>query len=140
MTIHLPTARDRDDWQLAIWNLPDDFVSRAQKLQLMTMLEAGFNDFDPFRVVSDLLRHRELWRGAVMDRDDLIKLRDVEGGHWSVDTLYLLIDADKEAAVLRLAEGWSADELHAIAGRAVGSRLGTGGDDRGRKIVRVWWD
>src|SRR5688572_17253849 len=103
MDLSLPTERDPDTWQLFIWNLPDELVSRAQKLQLMLMIEARFNEFDPYRVVGDLLRHRSLWRGAVMDRGyvdprdeqgflvrlraDLIKLRDV-GGHWNVDTLF----------------------------------------------------
>jgi hypothetical protein len=156
MTVHLPSTRDRDDWQLAIWNLPDDFVSRAQKLQLMTMIEARFNAFDPFRVVGDLLRHRDRWRGVVMDRafpvtasgdrpytylsGDLIPLRDVESGHWNVDTLYLLIDSDQEAALRRLIDQWSADEVHVIEGEAVNSLLGAWGDNEGQKVVRVWWD
>src|SRR5262245_66481879 len=73
----LPADRDADAWQLSIWNLPDDFVSRPQKLQLMLILEAAFNEFDPFVVVADLLKHRELWQGVVMDRGFLL-----EGEGW----------------------------------------------------------
>src|SRR5947209_4933357 len=126
MELHLPVERNVDAWQVYVWNLPDDFVSRAQKLQLMQMLEGGFNQFDPFRVVGDLLRHRDLWRGVVMDRahtqpppvegeppdlvTNLIKLRDIHQC-WNVDSLFILTEPAKDAEWARVTEDWLADEI-----------------------------
>ena len=124
MNIHFPENRDVDAWQLAIWNLPEDDVSRPQKLQLMLMLDAGFNEFDPFVVVRDLLQNRHLWQGVVMERSfpvpeqfqskpypickmatDLISLRDI-GRHWNVDSLYILTSEGKEADWQRVCQSW----------------------------------
>ncbi len=130
MEIHLPPEHDVDAWQVAIWNLPDDIVSRPQKLQFMLMLEGAFNNFDPFRVIEDLLRRRDLWQGVVMDRafllpdgagltrqrlcSDLIKLRDVGSRHWNVDTLFILTDSAHDAEWDRLTTTWEADEFGSI--------------------------
>jgi hypothetical protein len=99
MTPHLPGSRDIEEWQVAVWNLPDDFVSRPQKLQFM-LLQVAFNEFDPIQVVGDLLRNRSLWQGAVMTRaysmlpdftnlaplfTDLVGLRDIDRV-WNVDS------------------------------------------------------
>lgn len=152
MAIHLPSGKNRDEWQLAIWNADDAAVSRSQKLVLMLMLEASFNNFDAFRVVGDLLTHRGLWDGAVMGRGasvprtangpflhgDLLELRDIAGGHWNVDTVYVLHQAVNTAALTALAEGWQADEIHTYTGSQSGSLLGASG--RTEHILRVWWD
>src|SRR5436190_2436159 len=122
MNILLPTERDLDAWQVAVWNLPDDQLSRAQKLQFMLMLEARFNGFDPFVVVGDLFPHRDLWHGAVMDRafylpgdkspplsplrTDLIKLRDGERS-WNVDTLFILTGGGKRERWQEVTKGWA---------------------------------
>jgi hypothetical protein len=149
-----PAERDLDAWQVQIWNLPEEEVSRPQKLQFMLMLEARFNAFDPYRVVTDLLRHRHLWQGAVMDRahlhpggeegnprrlnSDLIKLRDIEAGYWNVDSLFLLTEhAEKLCA---LAEEWAADEVHVIDCEEASRLLGTGRPGQRLKVVTVWWD
>src|SRR5271166_5666770 len=108
MNVYLPTEQDVDAWQIHLWNLPDEQMSRAQKLQFMLMLEGAFNAFDPFVVIGGLLQNRDLWHGVVMDRafympkdncptssplrTDLIKLRDIES-HWNVDSLFILTDA-----------------------------------------------
>jgi hypothetical protein len=155
MALQLPPDHDVHAWQMAIWNLPDDFVSRPQKLQLMLMLENPFNAFDPFRVVKDLLAHRDLWRGVVMDRGyiwedeidghsdlrgDLIMLRDIEDGRWNTDTLFILTDGANKAGVRRLAKKWSADEVDCVDGDAVGQLLGAFGSEETYSILRVWWD
>lgn len=156
MNISLPTERDLDTWQVFLWNLPDKQLSRAQKLQCMLMLEGRFNAFDPFVVVGDLLRHRDLWHGAVMDRafympndnsppvsplrTDLIKLRDIERT-WNVDTLFILTDAGNRDRWRQVTQHWAADEMHFIEGEMVGRMLGSfGGPDSGREILHVRWD
>jgi hypothetical protein len=154
MAIHLPTSRNRDDWQLALWNADDADVSRSQKLVFMLMLEAGFNNFDPFRVVGDLLRHRDLWEGVVMSNafpmphsaspqrtylhGDLMDLRDIAGGRWHTDTVYLLHRPEHTAALTALAETWQADEIHTYSGEQAGGMLGAYGCTE--HILRVWWD
>jgi len=156
MNVSLPPERDVDAWQVFLWNLPDDQLSRAQKLQFMLMLEARFNSFDPFVVVRDLLKHRDLWHGVVMDRGfywpddqnppfsplrtDLIKLRDIERS-WNVDTVYILTNTGQRHRWEQISEYWAADESHFIQGKMVGYMLGCfGGPDTTCEIFQVWWD
>ncbi len=156
MTVELPEEKDVDAWQVFLWNQPDQYLSRAEKLQFMLMLEGGFNGFDPFVVIRDLLKHRHLWHGAVMDRafylptdhgpplsplrTDLIKLRDIEST-WNVDTLFILTDAGKRERWQEVTKDWAADEMHFIEGEMVGRMLGCfGGPDANREILQVWWD
>ena len=154
MPVLLPADRDRDAWQVALWNAPDDELSRPQKLELMRMLEGGFNSFDPFPVVRDLLAHRGLWEGIVLSRgfpsdfpgmpgmwflhSNLIDLRDI-ARHLNLDTVYLLVEDRHAAALQALAAGWKADEINLYTGDAAGRLLGLGGA-AGRSILRVWWD
>jgi hypothetical protein len=156
MELSLPKQRSKDEWQIYIWNLPDDFLSRPQKLQLMMMLEAGFNNFDPFVVVADLLKHRDLWHGVVMDRGfifpdpkemmwsrmrtDLIKLRDIEQGYWNVDTLFILTGKTDDARWNEVVENWAADEVSFVEGPDVSGVLGSSDAEAWYKILTVWWD
>lgn len=144
MKIAFPTGRDIDEWQVFLWNQPDDFLSRAQKLQLMLMLEANFNEFDPYIVVRDLLRHRDMWQGAVMDRSgvggqpDLIKLRDI-GETWNVDTLYITTH-ESEAEWESVLETWQADEITWLEPPGASDLLGTSIRTSGPRLLMVWWD
>jgi len=154
MDLPLPTERNVDTWQVYLWNLPEDVLSRAQKLQFMLMLEGEFNAFDPYLVVGDLLQHRDGWRGAVMDRGylhpddatqppahlrtDLIKLRDIQA-HWNVDTLFILTDPSNTDRLQALAENWVADEIGVVEEPAVSALLGAYGG-HSSQIVTVWWD
>lgn len=154
MSVHPPPEHDRDTWQLAIWNADDAVLTRPQKLALMQMVEVRYNLYDPFVVVGDLLRHRDLWRSVLMCRGfptdahrpgmpylhgDLIPLRDLPQGHWNVDTVYLLHDDTRTDDLTRLAGGWRADEVDAVAGDEAGCLLGCFGA-AGVAILRVWWD
>ena len=150
----LPIETDRNAWQIAIWSLPDDLLSQAQKLQFMLMLEGEFNQFDPFRVIGDLLANRELWQGAVMDRafraskerpDDfcqlwtnLIKLRDVSHT-WNVDTLFILTSAGTEERWTALVDDWVADVTYWVEGQDACQLLGSGRPGK-NKILALWWD
>jgi hypothetical protein len=155
MFIPLPASRDRDEWQLAVWNADEAVLTRPQKLVLMLMLEARFNQFDPFRVVADLLKCRDLWEGVVMcrgypwsDREDgkylhlhgdLISLRDMPDGYWNVDTVYLKHRPEHTTALTKLAETWSADEINNYADDEACSLLGAYGPGSS-SVLRVWWD
>jgi len=156
VAIDLPQAQNADDWQIFLWNLSDGVLTRPQKLTFMLMLEAQFNAFNPYQVIADLLRHRTLWTGAVMERGypfidparpgwgqfhgDLIHLRDVAGGHWNVDTLYLLIVAGSDSQWRSVTANWNADEVGDYEGAVAGSLLGILGASVPQKILRVWWD
>lgn len=150
-----PAHGKADDWQIFLWNLSDDFVSRPQKLIFMLMLEAQFNAFDPYRVVEDLLRHRESWDGVVMERGfpcsaendpmqmhihgDLIALRDIGEGDWNVDTLFVLTTPKREAELESIASNWCADETNFERGDGASRLLGLWGGEP-QSILRVWWD
>jgi hypothetical protein len=152
MKIAFPIGQDIDEWQVFLWNLPDDVVARPQKLQFMMMLEAGFNQFDPYVVVRDLLRHRDLWQGVLMDRgfvsagdrsltmlsSDLIKLRDI-GSSWNVDTLYVTTH-ESESVWEPLVENWQADEISWIEAKQASDLLGSSIRSGGPRILTVWWD
>jgi hypothetical protein len=156
MQLTCPARRDADEWQIFLWDLPEDFLSRPQKLQLMLMLEAGFNAFDPYVVVRALREHRPLWTGVVMDRaflcpdprlpswthlrGDLIKLRDIGHGHWNVDALFILTSPEHEARWEKIITSWRADEHHFHRGDGVGMVLGAYGPGEQRVILTVWWD
>src|SRR5207245_462578 len=107
------------------------------------MLAARFNAFDPYRIILDLLAHRSLWQGVVMDRGfllpaemapplsrlstDLIKLRDIARGVWNVDTLFILTEAGNEARWQEVTKDWTADEMSYIEDEDVGCLLGAVG-------------
>jgi hypothetical protein len=155
MTPPLPAERDRNAWRIAVWNLPDDLLSQAQKLQFMLMLEGGFNQFDPFRVIGDLLANRELWQGAVVDRahmlvkerpddpcrlwSDLIKLRDV-GHTWNVDTLFIHTKTGTEDRWTALVDEWTPDITYWVEGTEACQLLGSWRGKNSDKILAAWWD
>ncbi len=152
----LPRRHDAAEWEKAIRELPDDVVSRPQKLQFLLMLGSAFNKFRPFAVVRDLLRHRALWRGAVMDRgytivegthtdlcrlsSDLIHLRDIGTGVWNVDTLFVLTDAASEPRWRPILEGWGAAEVNFLDAAESGQLLGAFGPMGDLKVMTVWWE
>ena len=118
-------------------------MNRIQELQLELMSLASFNDFEGPRVVEDLKEHQDLWRGAVLDRDGLIKLRDIERGYWNVDTLYLLPALGKEYELEGIANLWGADEVDWIGGDTACYLLGSYSPEKrsqAKQILRVWWD
>lgn len=152
----LPRKRDLAEWQKAIGGLPDDFVSRPQKLQFLLMLGAAFNGFDPYRVIRDLLKHRSLWHGAVMDRgytivegthtdlcrlsSDLVHLRDIGAGVWNVDTLFVLTDAGIAPRWQPIVAGWGAAEVNVLDEAESGQLLGGFGPLGSLEVMTVWWE
>jgi len=151
-----PDLDDIEAWEVYLWNLPDDFLSRPQKLQFMLIAGKDFNAFESIPVLRDLLKHRALWDGVVMDRGfldprigsgfltwlctDLIKLRDIAGGYWNVDTLFILAPEANMAPLQKLTENWHADETDVIAGEQADGLLGVGRSAHPQRILTVWWD
>jgi hypothetical protein len=155
MSIHLPNNQSVEEWQLAIWNADDKLLSRPQKLELMLIMDARFNQFDPFRVVGDLLANRHLWDGALMTRgytaeddagkykmtrlqSDLIALRDLPRGHWNVETLFITHQPENTVAITTLAGTWLADNIDFETEDGAADLLGCSPPDC--SILAVWWD
>jgi hypothetical protein len=113
-------------------------LSKAQELQLELIKDASFNCFDGPRVVEDLLKHRDLWKGVMMTRDyaPLISLRDISIC-WNVDTLYLEPQEDREHELEKIVMAWNADELAWLDGEEASSKSGA---YPGIKLLRLWWD
>src|SRR5919202_2409129 len=88
---------------------PPRTISKIQALQFQLIRRSSFNNFDGVRLTRDLLQHRRLWCGVIMDRlgnDALIKLRDIGSNEWNVDTLYVLSSRVNDRALSRLAGRW----------------------------------
>ena len=125
-----------------------------QEIQLELIRRSQYNALDGERVVDALLRHRGRWRAAWMTRlgvsmepgelpaMSMIPLRDLPGGYWNVDTLFLLCptpaDAEAMAAVAEQ-EGWGCEPGQVYDQKESDNALGTG---RGKDgvIVSFWWD
>ena len=119
---------------------PPRTISKIQAIQFDLMRRSSFNAFNGFRVARDLLQHRRLWCGAIIDRLGdwpLIKLRDIGANEWNVDTLYVLSSGANDRSLSSLTHHWHADEVRWITGKAASDLLGT---SEPLRILRVWWD
>ena len=134
-------------------------ISKPQKIQIQLMRMSSFNEFNGDVVCDDLIKHRDLWKAFLWDREaysaehyrreirdrglglkddelpiapiDTIRLRDLAAGYWNVDCLLILPEEGREQELYELADspGWCADEIDWYSGL-----------DAGEKMLRVWWD
>ncbi len=123
-----------------------------QELHLELLRRVERNLLDGARVADDLLAHRALWHAALLDTSgldgdgvagypQLIKLRDMRGNFYNVDTLYVL--AVNEAAAKRIVEfqeAWLADTADILDLTHTEKALGSYGRDDDWRIVVMWWD
>lgn len=128
----------------------------AQDIQLELIRRTKFNMMDGERIITSLLRHRDLWMAVLLDRPGLpnynepirllmaglIKLRDLPQNIWNADTLYILTRTHEQARRLERIieeEDWFADAVHVYEDqREIDNALGTGRQQFG--LVSVWWD
>jgi hypothetical protein len=128
----------------------------VQQIQLELIRRRRFNDFDGPKVADSLLRHRDLWLAAHMDRFgvpheehpewfpafSLIKLRDLAGDRWNVDSLVVLtenVDRARQLAEIAKAEDWQADQLLVQENRdEIELALGMAPCEFG--VLSAWWD
>jgi hypothetical protein len=127
----------------------------VQEIQLELLRRTRFNALDGEKVHASLLKHRDLWLAALLDRpgvpnyaepgfllmSGLIKLRDLEDDLWNADTLFILTPtrqaADRLASVID-EEDWGG-EVQVYKDQAeIDRALGTGRQDFG--LLSVWWD
>jgi hypothetical protein len=123
-------------------------AATVQDIQLELIRRSRHNNFDGEQVCADLLACRTDWQAVLFDTlaltegcglSGLIKLRDLAGDLYNVDTLYVL--ATGEAAADRLAacaETWLADEVWVYDQECTGDHLG--GCDADLRLVALWWD
>jgi hypothetical protein len=128
----------------------------VQDIQLELIRRTRFNAMAGERIVASLLRHRDLWLSALLDRPGLpdyaepqllltcglIKLRDLPDNLWNADTLYVLTRGQEQARRLaRIIEedDWGADAVRVYEDqREIDRALGSGRREFG--LVSVWWD
>ncbi len=124
----------------------------VQDIQLELIRRSSFNSFDGERIIKTLLRHRDIWQAALVDRihisrpgklplSGLIKLRDLDDNLWNADTLYILTPdrncAHKLVTVAK-EDRWGGEEHIFDDPEEVDMALG--GAERGQAVVRFWWD
>jgi hypothetical protein len=124
-----------DAWHEFLYRLPAGFLSVAQRLQFMLMIEASWDEFHAPTVVGDLLRRRDLWHAAMMftDGHPLWPLPYLDEG-WNADTLYVLSAGRDDDALKAVADRWLADAAwveHGKKPRPYEREVGN--------ILRVWW-
>jgi hypothetical protein len=127
----------------------------VQDIQLELLRRTSFNALDGERVSASLLKHRNLWLAALLDRpgvpnyaepgllltSGLIKLRDLRVNCWNADTLFILTPTRQAAdrlAKIAEEEEWGG-EVHVYKDQAeIDRALGTGRPEFG--LLSVWWD
>lgn len=116
-------------------------MNKVQELNLELMELASFNSFDGKAVVKSLKENQDLWAGAVMGRfgyAELIQLRDIDSGYWSIDTLMILSSGKDDDKLELLAKSWSADEVDWLSEEEAADKLGSWPTKK--RVLRVWWD
>lgn len=126
-----------------------------QQLWAALMLNAGFNSFDPYQVLSDLYKNQELWVSFAM-LPDIEAIASVEypnlwrrgylaflsphlSYRYRCDTLYVLAAFDEHVfRLVDLGKEWRADDVQVITGEAAQRLLNEYGE--ALPIVRYWWD
>ena len=127
-----------------------------QDMQLELIRRRQFNEFDGAKIVDSLLRHRELWLAAYMDRwgvshvdepnwlpcSSLIQLRDLPHNRWNVDTLFVLTTSIAQTRNLHdiaVNDDWRADELIVQDNpREIALAIGQSPCEYG--LLTAWWD
>ena len=127
----------------------------VQDIQLELLRRTSFNALDGERVSASLLKHRNLWLAALLDRpgvpnyaepghlltSGLIKLRNVPDNFWNADELFILTptrQAANQLARIVEKEDWGG-QVEVYKDQAeIDRAVGTGRQERG--LLSVWWD
>jgi hypothetical protein len=130
-------------------------TATAQELQLELLRRTRYNALDGERVYASLLRHRQLWLAALLDRPGvpnyaqpskqlmagLIKLRDLPENLWNADTLFILTESPQQTrALARIVEDedWAGEVQVYEDPDEISRVLGTGREGYG--LLSIWWD
>jgi hypothetical protein len=144
-------------------------IADMQALMLDLIEDGSFNGFKGPKVRADLEEHRELWDAASMIPDCAgLFIRDLPGGIFHCDQLYILTDRERWKRLRPIVAGWNADSITKynskgtkVANRwdsedcesykfkrwdcegnkSVGHFLGSGlGGEDNRVVLCLWWD
>ncbi len=127
----------------------------VQEIQLELLRRTRFNALDGDRIVASLLRRRDLWLAALLDRPGvpdysrprllltlgLVKLRDLPENIWNADILFLLTRTHQQARELaRVAEeeDWGGEVRVVEDQEEIDRALGSGRQEYG--LLSIWWD
>ena len=127
----------------------------VQEIQLELLRRSCWNALDGERVYGSLMRHRDLWLAALLDRpglandsapcslliSGLIKLRDLPDNFWNADTLFILTATRTQAEELaRIAEeeDWAGEIIVYRNQDEIDRALGIGRLEYG--LLSIWWD
>lgn len=120
-----------------------------QEIIFQLIERSNFNEFNGKKVVEDLKKNSDLWKGVIMDRPgnnlpiDLTKLRDISDNQYNVDTIFIIPKKGKESQLYKLAKKWKSDEIDWIGGELACQLLGEGLSEiknNPKVILRIWWD
>lgn len=116
-------------------------ISAAQAIQLDIIARTNFNFFDGRKIADMLKENRRMWRAVLMPLN-LISLRDMEGGRWHADTLYIYPEDGYQYQLEELVrEQFHADEIQWIGGSDAIDMLGTTDvQNKSQVILSAWWD
>jgi hypothetical protein len=127
----------------------------VQEIQLELLRRTPFNALDGRNVLGSLMRHRDLWLAALLDRpgvancaepglllmSGLINLRDLSDNLWNADTLFILT-ATRQAAehLVEIAEEeeWGGEVYVYRNQSEIDRALEVGREEYG--LLSVWWD
>jgi hypothetical protein len=132
-------------------------ISEPQRLLLLLMEYASFNEFHGTSVVRDLVQHRDLWEACLMTnfinglKPDfpLINLRDLHPsvekrlGYpiYNVNTLYVL--TRRKDALIKMAglNHWKCGSSYIMSKENSDHIMGgMATKEKNLRIVRFWWD
>lgn len=127
----------------------------VQEIQLELLRRTAFNALEGERVFASLLKHRDLWLAALLDRpgvpnynepgflltSGLIKLRDLPDNFWNADSLFILTRTRAQAtefARIIQDEDWGGEVQVYDNQEEIDRALGAGRQENG--LLSVWWD
>jgi hypothetical protein len=114
----------------------------SQEIQLELINRTEFNFFYGRKIATDLTANRKLWEAVLIDREYpyLLKVRDLSGNVWNVDTLYILAhDAECVIKLLELGQGWSFDEVRVFTETETSEALGSTSIGS-KRLISMRWD
>jgi hypothetical protein len=121
--------------------LPEKKISEVQQIQLDIIAKTNFDCFDGEPIAQWLRDNHKMWRAVLLPLD-FISLRDMHGGHWHSDTLYIYPDDGWQFELEEvMKEQFGADETRWIGGETAVEMLGTSEvHDKSYVILEAWWD
>lgn len=137
-------------------------ISEPQRLLLLLMTYATFNNFNGISVVKDLVQNRDLWKACLMwhfidglkPAFPLLPLRDLHSsvekrlGYpiFNVNTLYVLTTKSIALRKLALEKSWKYDSCYVMSKKESSELMGglplmrgVPKKEKNLRLIRFWW-